>query len=329
MKMNFDMTTRTIWVEEQEEGLRLDKFLSTHCPDLSRTRIQNLIEDGFVLRGEVPLLSPSLKTKSGWEIQIHVPEAIEAIPVPQEIPLDIVYEDEDLLVINKPAGLVVHPAPGNYEGTLVNALLAHCGDSLSGIGGVKRPGIVHRLDKDTSGLMIVAKNDQAHHHLSHQLSTRTLSRLYQAFVWGVPKPTEGTIQTQIGRHPKDRKKMAVLPQGGKEAITYYQIKEAFGTVASLIECKLETGRTHQIRVHMTHLGCPLLGDPTYGRPPKSLPSFLKEALQESPWKEGRQALHAAQIKFIHPKTQETLSFSCPLPEDMRILKNVLLLSLKN
>lgn len=327
--MNSDMTTRTILVEEQEEGIRLDKFLSIQCPDLSRTRIQNLIEEGFVSREAIPLLSPSLKTKSGWEIRIEIPEAVEAIPIPQEIPLDILYEDNDLLVINKPAGLVVHPAPGNHQGTLVNALLAHCGESLSGIGGVKRPGIVHRLDKDTSGLMIVAKNDQAHHHLSHQLSTRALSRVYQAFLWGVPKPIAGRLQTQIGRHPKDRKKMAVLNHGGKEAITHYQVKEAYGTLVSLVECKLETGRTHQIRVHMTHLGHSLFGDPTYGRLPKGVPTFLKDLLKEDPWSQGRQALHAAEIKFIHPKTHEELSFSCLLPEDMRTLKNVLSLNLKN
>ena len=317
------MTDRTIFVQEQEEGLRLDKFLSLGFPDLSRTRIQSLIEEGHVLRENTPLRSPSLKTKAGWEITLHIPEAIEALPIPQDIPLDILYEDEDLLVINKSAGLVVHPAPGNHDNTLVNALLAHCGESLSGIGGVKRPGIVHRLDKETSGLMIVAKNDLTHHHLSHQLGTRTLSRIYHAFVWGVPKIPQGTIMTQIGRHPKDRKKMAVLPSGGKEAITHYRILENFNGVASLVECRLETGRTHQIRVHMTHLGHPLLGDPTYGRAPKGIPAFLKEELGKFPWNKGRQALHAASIQFIHPKTREHLSFSSPLPEDMRTLKSVL------
>ncbi|MEB3701936.1 RluA family pseudouridine synthase [Candidatus Bealeia paramacronuclearis] len=317
------MTTRTILVSEQEAGLRLDKFLSLACPDLSRTRIQNLIEEGHVLVEGRAVQSHAQKTKAGWTFVITIPEAIDAIPEPQDIPLEIIYEDDDLLVLNKPAGLVVHPAPGNHDNTLVNALLAHCGTSLSGIGGVKRPGIVHRLDKDTSGLMIVAKNDLAHHHLSHQLSTRTLSRTYQAFLWGIPKNQTGTIRTQLGRHPKDRKKMAVLPEGGKEAITHYQVLETYPPTASLVECRLETGRTHQIRVHMTHLGHPLLGDPVYGRPPKGVPEFLKNHLKEVPWTGGRQALHAAQIKFIHPRTGDLLSFSCPLPEDMRILKSVL------
>lgn len=246
----------------------------------------------------------------GDAISLIEPPAVPAEPQAQSIKLDIVYEDKDLLVINKPVGLVVHPAPGSPDGTLVNALLAHCGDSLSGIGGVKRPGIVHRIDKDTSGLLVVAKNDKAHRGLSEQLLDHSMARTYYAFVWGVPVPRAGKIDAPIGRHPVDRKKMAVI-KSGKRAVTHYEVIEELDG-AALLRCKLETGRTHQIRVHLSHSGHPLVGDPVYGKgrrpPPIPLP---------------RQALHAAEIKFKHPVTDKVLTFSCDLPPDLSALKSAL------
>jgi 23S rRNA pseudouridine1911/1915/1917 synthase len=264
--------------------------------------------------------------KAGEVYEIDIPAPVSATPEAQEIPLDIAYEDDDLIVINKPPDMVVHPAAGNHDGTLVNALLAHCGEALSGIGGVKRPGIVHRLDKETSGLMVVAKNDAAHQWLSEQLSTRTLTRVYQAIVWGVPSPVQGRIETQIGRHKTNRKKMAVLDGGGKDAITDYRVLESFGLLASLVECRLKTGRTHQIRVHMSHIGYPLAGDPLYGKgsPAKFLrqmkaPENVAAALTAFP----RQALHAAQLEFIHPISENRISLRADLPADMQALLQVL------
>ena len=306
--------TLKIIVKKEDEGLRLDKVLTAHAPQISRARFQALIEEGNI----APRKGSSYKVKAGDVFYITIPPAIEAIPVPQKIALDIVYEDKDLLVINKAPDMVVHPAAGNYDGTLVNALLAHCGDQLSGIGGVKRPGIVHRLDKETSGLIVVAKNDAAHQGLSGQLAERTLKRTYQAIVWGAVPPS-GRIETQIGRSKTNRKKMAVLEGGGKTAITDYKKLEGFGLIASLVECRLHTGRTHQIRVHMAHIRHWLVGDPVYGR--SGIEKFLRlnkmdptlsAALQDFP----RQALHAAALEFIHPISKDKISLTADLPEDM-------------
>lgn len=304
-------------------GQRLDKVLSHLLAEhFTRARLQSLIKQGQVKQGDAVVKQASGKVLGGEKFIINVPEIIEAEPQAENIPLNIVYEDDDLLVIDKHAGLVVHPAAGNWQGTLVNALLAHCGDSLSGIGGVKRPGIVHRLDKDTTGLMVVAKNDKAHQSLSRQLKKRTLRRIYHAFVWGIPTNRAGTIATKIGRHPRTRQKMAVLSeesQAGKEAVTHYEVLKVFVPLGSLVECRLETGRTHQIRVHMAHIGNGLIADPLYGQgwiPSSRLKNNtdLKTIIQ-------RQALHAAEISFIHPSTDEEMVFTSPLPQDLQELQN--------
>lgn len=313
--------TQKFIIEVHDRGIRLDRFLAAKISDVSRTRLQSLIEEGFVAGDGVALKEPSFKIKEGQVIEVMIPPAIEAIPLPQDIPLDILYEDQDLIVINKPAGLVVHPAPGNPQGTLVNALLSHCGDPLSGIGGVKRPGIVHRLDKETSGLLVTAKNDKAHHNLSHQLATREMGRVYQALVWGMVLPQEGALEGAIGRDPRHRQRMAVR-EGGKVARTHYKVIKFFGRMASLLECRLETGRTHQIRVHLMAKGYPLIGDALYGKQPKGTPDFLKTYLKEE-WPKGRHALHAKDLSFIHPTTGEKLYFSTDIPEDMRKLIDVL------
>ena len=308
-------------VENQDHGARLDKFLASKAQDVSRSRLQELIGDGFVTVNLATVRDVSFKVKEGQEIEVMIPPLIEAYPSPQDIPLDIIYEDNDVVVIHKPAGMVVHPAPGNLEGTLVNALLSHCGESLSGINGVKRPGIVHRLDKDTSGLLVAAKNDKAHHSLAHQLETREMGRVYHALVWGMFIPSEGTIESAIGRDSRHRQRMGVR-EGGKFARTHYKVLKRFGRVASLVECRLETGRTHQIRVHLTSKGHPLIGDKLYGKPPQSIPILLKDYLKEK-WDPGRQALHAKELAFIHPTTHEKLHFAIDLPEDMRNLIDVL------
>lgn len=324
-----------------EKGQRIDKFLSSHLVSsdqedasnsstFSRSRIQSLIESGHVKISPLRPVVASLKIKGGDQITVEVPPLEEPIPQAQIIPLDIIFEDDDLLVINKPAGMVVHPAPGHYENTLVNALLAHCSDSLSGIGGVKRPGIVHRLDKETSGLMVVAKNDLTHRKLTMQFSNRTLSRKYYALVWGLPTPREGSISTLIGRHPTNRQKMAVVSGRGREAITHYKVTQHFESSKgvdlglSLLECKLETGRTHQIRVHLNHIGHPLVGDPQYGRAPKQALSVWPESIV----KFYRQALHAYHIQFIHPRTNELMTFQVSMPEDIQDLIQTVL-NIKN
>jgi 23S rRNA pseudouridine1911/1915/1917 synthase len=317
-------TTETlkIVVTPDDQGKRLDRVLATHAPQVSRSRFQALIDGGHV----TPAQGSSYKVKAGEVFHVTIPPPEEAIPKPQKIDIDIVYEDKDLLVINKAPNMVVHPAAGNHDGTLVNALLAYCGDQLSGIGGVKRPGIVHRLDKETSGLMVVAKNDAAHHGLSEQLASRKLKRVYQAIVWGVPSPASGKISTQIGRSKTNRKKMAVLDAGGKEAVTDYKKLENFGLIASLVECRLQTGRTHQIRVHMAHIGHWLVGDPVYGR--SSIEKFLRlnkvdEALSRALLDFPRQALHAAALEFIHPISENRISLKAELPEDMQNLLRIL------
>lgn len=307
-------------VDREDHGMRLDKFLATKIQDISRSRLQELIEEGFV-KVDQTHSDASFKVKEGQLIEVTIPPLIDARPIPQNIPLDILYEDKDVIVINKPAGMVVHPAPGNPEGTLVNALLSHCGDSLSGINGVKRPGIVHRLDKETSGLLVAAKNDKAHNHLAHQLATHEMGRRYVALVWGRLTPLEGTIEGGIGRDPRHRQRMAIR-QNGKFARTHYKVLKIYGRVASLVECRLETGRTHQIRVHLAARGHSLIGDSLYGKPPKSIPSVLQTYLKEK-WPKGRHALHAKDLLLMHPTTHENLHFSTDLPEDIRSLIDVL------
>ncbi len=317
-----------VCVDDESVGLRLDKFINQNLDNLSRTRIKNLMEQGYVFdkNTSCPLKDPSRKVKAGEVFELFEPQAVSAEPEPEDIPLDIVFEDEHLIIVNKPAGMVVHPANGHEGGTLVNALLHHSKDSLSGIGGVKRPGIVHRIDKDTSGLLVVAKNDQAHKGLSVLFHDHDIERNYTAIVKGKLQPPMGKVEGNIARHPNNRKKMAVSPDRGKHAITHYKTNEVFrmGKVnfASIITCTLETGRTHQVRVHMAHLGHPLVGDPVYGRKlakPKGASQKLKTALDSF----NRQALHATVLGFKHPITGETLHFEAPLPADMENLKKLL------
>lgn len=299
-------------IGEAQQGLRLDKALAELLPDLSRERLKALIVEGQVTSGG-RALNPSIKVAAGQVFAITLPATAESDVVAQDIPLVIVYEDADLIVIDKPAGMVVHPAVGNLDGTLVNALLHHCRDSLSGIGGVARPGIVHRIDKDTSGLLVVAKSDKAHEGLAHQFSTHNIDRLYSAIVYGIPNPAAGIVDTWIGRSNSDRKKMAVHPDGrGKRAVTHYRVIDRMRG-AALVECRLQTGRTHQVRVHLTHLGHPLIGDPVYGRERKGFKSIL-ETLGFK-----RQALHAKRLGFIHPVSGKKLSFDSALPTDMQEL----------
>ncbi len=311
---------RVCTIPQDGGGERLDKALAAGLPDLSRSRVQALLEQGCVREAGRTITDASLRVKPGQTFDVFIPEAEPAEPEAQDIPLAVVFEDNDVLVIDKPAGLVVHPAAGNPDSTLVNALLAHCGDSLSGIGGVKRPGIVHRLDKDTSGLMVVAKNDRAHHGLTEQFADRSLSRTYHALVWGVPNPRQGRIEGAIGRSGSDRKKMAVVEHGGKHAATRYRVVKSFGMAASLVECVLETGRTHQIRVHMTHIGHPLIGDPLYGRGRSGRPggkhaSTLPDEARAALTGFARQALHAVRLTFKHPAHGGVVSFDAPVPKD--------------
>lgn len=309
-------------VAEAQKNTRLDKFLAQNVVGFSRSRLQNLIENGNVLLDDVVLSDNSYKVKIGDVFQITVPEAIEAEPQPENIPLEVVYEDDDVIVVNKPAGMTVHIGAGAYSGTLVNALLYHCKGGLSGIGGVKRPGIVHRIDKETSGLLVVAKNDNAHHFLSEQFAEHSIERTYFAIVYGIPNPLEGRIEGNIARSNFDRKKMAMVQTGGKEAITNYKTLQTFGRAAALVQCNLETGRTHQIRVHLSSKGNNLIGDKVYEKAKKSTisaPEEIKKYINTFP----RQALHAASLGFIHPKTKKMMNFSVPLPEDMQELIKVL------
>jgi 23S rRNA pseudouridine1911/1915/1917 synthase len=313
-------------VEAAEAGGRMDKILAARIPELSRTRLKALIVEGGVLVNGKPVDDPGRKLALDDAVALQVPEAAPPEPEPENIPLDVVFEDEHLLVIEKPAGLVVHPAAGHESGTLVNALIAHCGESLSGIGGVKRPGIVHRLDKDTTGLLVVAKNDKAHKGLAAQFAdhgrTGPLERAYRAVVWGVPLIRQGTIAAALDRSTKHRDRMAVVShERGKEAITHYQVEEVFNDaagapIASLVTCRLETGRTHQIRVHMAHLGHPLIGDATYATGFKTKAVKLGEAARRAVESFPRQALHAAVLGFEHPSTGEETFFESDLPQDM-------------
>ncbi len=296
---------------------RLDRALADLIPQLSRERVKALILDGHVTGpGDRRATDPALKVREGMAFALALPEAAPAQARPQAIALVIVHEDADLVVIDKPAGMVVHPAAGHAEGTLVNALLHHCDGDLSGIGGVARPGIVHRIDKETSGLLVVAKNDAAHDGLARQFKAHSIERRYLAVTTGVPAPPAGRLETWIGRSDRDRKKMAVTPEGrGKHAVTHYRTVEPADR-AAMVECRLETGRTHQVRVHMAHIGHPLLGDPVYGRdgPHKALLASLGFR---------RQALHAAELGFVHPRTGDRLHFESALPRDMQELFNSL------
>ena len=310
---------------DAEKGWRLDRFLAMKLTDLSRSRLQSLIEAGAVSQGGRTIRDANHRIKPGETYEIAVPPPVPAEPVGQDIPLTVVYEDDDLIVIDKPVGLVVHPAAGNLDGTLVNALIAHCGGSLAGVGGVARPGIVHRLDKDTSGLLVAAKNERAMRSLAKQFAAHTIERAYHAVVWGCPRIGEGRIETQIGRNPFDRKRMGVLRGGGKEARTRYKVIERFGPrerpFASLIECRLETGRTHQIRVHLAHLGHPLIGDATYGRsrqPPRPKTPAEEQAYGAA-GEFPRQALHAFLLGFKHPSLHKNLRFESPWPADLSAL----------
>jgi 23S rRNA pseudouridine1911/1915/1917 synthase len=310
-------------IPDSANDARLDRALATLLPDFSRSRIQQLISGGDVHLDGTPATKASFKVTAGQVVTLSVPEAVAAEPAAEDIPLDIVFEDKDLIVLNKPAGLVVHPAAGHAEGTLVNALLHHCADSLSGIGGVKRPGIVHRLDKETSGLMLVAKSDMAHAGLAAQLADRTMSRTYQAVVWGVPSPIKGRIDAPLARNPHNRFYMQVRPEG-REAATNYLVLDKFGAVASLVECKLESGRTHQIRVHMAHIKHNVLGDPLYGIPASAVDGHLKRAGFEGKAAEAikgfpRQALHAVELTFEHPRTGKIKTFKTTLPKDIEAL----------
>ena len=309
--------TIDVRLEAAHAGWRLDRALAAAVPTLSRERLKSLIRSGAVENGGLPVRDPATKVRGAEALRVLVPEAAPADNEAQDIPLKVVFEDEHLLVVDKPAGLVVHPAAGNLDGTLVNALLHHCGGSLSGIGGVARPGIVHRIDKDTSGLLVVAKTDVAHEGLAKQFAAHSIDRRYLAIVNGVPKASEGTVDAPLARSSTNRKKIAIVEGGrGKRAVTHWKRLQALRD-AALVECRLETGRTHQVRVHMASIGHPLLGDPVYGRSGKSHSNLLKE-LQFH-----RQALHAAELGFTHPVTKNRLSFYSPMPSDMQELFNAL------
>ncbi len=284
-----------------DQGTRIDKYLSRELPDCSRSFLQKLIETGQLRINGTATLKSNYKVNAGDEIELEIPEAVEPEIEAENIPLDILYEDSELLVVNKPKGMVVHPCPGHYSGTLVNALLYHCRGDLSGINGVMRPGIVHRIDQNTTGSLLVCKNDYSHNFLAEQLKVHSITRKYRAIVHGNLKEEEGTVNAPIGRHPVDRKKMAVNHKNGKEAVTHYRVLERFGKYTYL-ECQLETGRTHQIRVHLTSIGHPLLGDDVYG-PSKCPISGLQG-----------QTLHAMVLGFVHPVTKEYMEFTAPLPD---------------
>ncbi|WP_036221855.1 RluA family pseudouridine synthase [Maritalea myrionectae] len=321
--LNFTVTPE--WV-----GKRLDVVVAHFAQDISRSRCQDLIRQDALTIDGATISEPKYRVKQDQQINLILPPPVDAAPLAQNITLDILHEDDALIVINKPANMVVHPAPGLDEDTLVNALLYHCGDSLVGIGGVKRPGIVHRLDKDTTGVIVVAKTEQAHNHLAAQFAdhgrTGPLEREYIALVWAEPRPPKGRIETQIGRDPKNRTKQAVLKEGGRNAITHFKLDHVFGghkwTVAR-VKCRLETGRTHQIRVHMTHIGHPLLGDANYGIGMESKIRNLPMPAQQALKALNRQALHAALLGFEHPVTKEKMVFTAPLPKDMSELESAL------
>ncbi len=329
-----DSSSETVAIHAEEQGQRLDRVLAARIPALSRSRLKALILDGQVAvqgaAGGRTIRDPGASVNCGDTVTVTLPPPVKAEPEGEAIPLDIVYEDDALIVIDKPAGLVVHPAAGHAQGTLVNALIAHCGDSLSGIGGVKRPGIVHRLDKDTSGLMVVAKTDKAHRALSKQFADKGesgLQRGYLALVWGVPDRPRGMIDAPLDRHPHAREKRAVR-EGGRPAVTHWQVLERYASadgkpVASLLACTLETGRTHQIRVHLAHIGHPIMGDETYATGFKTRASRLGPQARAALEALARQALHAYLLAIEHPESGENLAFRSELPGDLRRLRDAL------
>lgn len=309
------MQTIDVRLDAGHAGWRLDRALADAVPTLSRERLKSLIRSGAVETEGSAVRDPAAKVKGDESLRVAVPEPKPAHNEAQDIPLTVVFEDDHLLVVDKPAGLVVHPAAGNFDGTLVNALLHHCGGSLSGIGGVARPGIVHRIDKDTSGLLVVAKTDVAHEGLARQFAAHSIDRRYMAIVADVPKASEGTVDAPLARSAANRKKIAIVEDGrGKRAVTHWKRLKALRD-AALVECRLETGRTHQVRVHMASIGHPLLGDPAYGRAGKTHGKILRELDFH------RQALHAAELGFTHPVTKSRLAFSSPMPSDMQELFN--------
>ena len=320
-----------VTVAGDEGSPRLDRVLAARLPELSRSRLKALILAGHITVRNAPIRDPAYHVAGGDTITIDVPEAVPAEPAGEDIALAIVYEDDDIIVVDKPRGLVVHPAAGHETGTLVNALIAHCGASLSGIGGVRRPGIVHRLDKDTTGLMVAAKNDRAHQSLTAQFAdhgrTGEMRRGYMAFVWGVPNRQRGTVDAPIDRHPHAREKMAVR-QGGREAVTHWEVQETFNgrdgrPVAALLACQLETGRTHQIRVHLAHIGHPLMGDGVYGPHFKTKASHLGPRSQAALGDLDRQALHAYLLVLKHPQTGGIMEWISDLPADLTLLRDCL------
>jgi 23S rRNA pseudouridine1911/1915/1917 synthase len=337
-------TMKSVRVADDQAGGRLDRVLATHIAELSRTRLKALIEAGAVAVDGRTIRDPGHRVNSGAAVQIDIPPPAAAKPEPEPIPLNVVYEDADIIVIDKPKNLVVHPAAGNWTGTLVNALIAHCGESLSGIGGERRPGIVHRLDKHTTGLMVVAKNDRAHRALAAQFADHgrggePFERAYLAFVWGAPDRPRGTIDRPIDRHPQARDRMAVR-EGGREAVTHWEVLERYGTAegpraaagrstrprepaASLLLCRLETGRTHQIRLHLASIGHPLLGDEVYGTGFRTKSVLLPQQAQGALKALGRQALHAHILSVKHPTSAEILRFQSELPPDLARLRREL------
>ena len=324
-------------VDANGAGERLDAYLAARLPaEFSRSRVKSLIVGGQVSRNGEPCLQPNSRLRSGDEIIVNLPEIAEAEPEAEDIPLDILFEDAHLVVINKPPGMVVHPAPGNWRGTLVNALLHHCGESLQGIGGVRRPGIVHRLDKNTSGVMLAAKTQAAHLALADQFSDHgrsgPLERIYLALVWGQPPSAGGTVDARLGRSRNNRLKRAVVSADApdaKDAVTHYRVRRQYGTddegkaIASLLECRLETGRTHQIRVHLSHIGNPLIGDSEYGSHFKTKANILPEPAKTIARSFPRQALHAGVLQFAHPETGKVLRFEAPPPADFEQLETAL------
>ena len=312
-------TTLEVRAEAEQAGLRLDRWLADSLAreDLSRSRLKALIQEGALARDGQSVTDPSAKVLADALYRLTLPDAAPATPQPEPLPLDILYEDNHLICINKAAGMVVHPAPGALSGTLVNALLAHCGDSLTGIGGVARPGIVHRLDKDTSGVMIAAKTAAAHAKLTDMFAAHDLDRRYQALIWGLPANRSDTIDAPLARHQTDRKRQAVQARG-RAAVTHYTTLRDLPPFGCLVECRLETGRTHQIRVHMAHIGHGVIGDPLYGRPKRAgqMPDTISRDALATLRAFPRQALHAARLSFAHPITGAALDFETPLPADM-------------